>query len=224
MPDIFPDAPRRLRVYPPPGRTASRSDWPAIYAACVTSNGGGFFAHRRDDPAAAAERRRQMREMLGDAGLARWERSRELGAHPRPLDDAERTVLRRAAAPLLADLAASGMSLPDIREEAHEEREAPSACGWIQGPGGTGEGIWVLLESPPAEQVAQLAEQFQNWAADRLHDAGRPPEWPACPRHPSPPHRLDPEVRDDRAVWTCWRDGEVIRPIGKLTGSGGAGT
>jgi len=135
--------------------------------------------------------------------------------NPRPLGDTERAVLRRAVAPLLADLAASGMPLPDIREEAHEEREA-SVCGWIQGPDGTGEGIWVLLGAPPAEQVAQLAEQFQNWAADLLHDAWRPPEWPACPQHPSAPHGLNPQVRDDRAVWACWQSGQVIWPIGEL--------
>ena len=116
----------------------------------------------------------------------------------------ERAVLRQAVAPLLADLAASGLSVPDVREQAHEEREAPSVCGWIQGPDGTGEGIWVLLDSPAAEQVVQLAEQFQEWAADQLHDAGRSPEWPTCPHHPSPPRRLVPEVRDGRAAWVCW--------------------
>ena len=109
---------------------------------------------------------------------------RALAENPRPLADAEREVLRRAVAPLMADLAASGMRLPDIREDAHEERESPSICGWIQGPGGTGEGISVLLETSPAEQVAQLAEQFQNWAADQLHDARRSPEWPAYPSTP----------------------------------------
>jgi hypothetical protein len=125
-------------------------------------------------------------------------------------------VLRQAVAPLLTDLAASGLSLPDIREEAHEERELASACGWIQGPGGTGQGISVPLDSPAAEQVMWLAEQFQDWAADQLHDAGRPPEWPACPQHPIPPRRLEPEVRDGRASWVCLESGQVIWPIGEL--------
>jgi hypothetical protein len=127
----------------------------------------------------------------------------------------EAAVLRQAAEPLLADLAASSLDVPDIRDEAHEEREA-AVCGWIQGPGQTGEGIWVLLDSPPAEQVTQLAEQVQNWAADQLHDAGRPPEWPQCPQHPSPPHRLDPQLRDGRASWVCWQTGQVIWPVGEL--------
>jgi hypothetical protein len=108
------------------------------------------------------------------------------------------------------------MSVPDIRAEAHEERTAASVCAWIQGPAGTGEGIWILLDSSPAQQVAELAEQFQNWAADRLHDAGRIPEWPPCPEHPGRPHRLDPAVRDGAAVWACPESGQVIGAIGAL--------
>jgi hypothetical protein len=187
------------------------------------NNGGGFINYRPDDQAAAeAFIARQMRETLGEEGFARWQRSRDLDENPRPLTDTERVVLRRAAAPLLADLAASGLPVPGIREEAHEEREE-SVCGWIQEPDGTGQGIWVLLDRSPAQQVAQLAEQFQDWATDRLHDADRPLDWPACPRHPgAPPHRLTPEVRDDRAVWTCWESRQVIWPIGELTMPGGA--
>lgn len=172
---------------------------------------GFVFVHRRDDPAAVAA----LREAMGEEAFAYWQRTRELMDNPRPLTDVERAVLRQAAAPLLADLAASGMSLPDIRDEAREEREE-AVCGWIQGPGRTGEGIWVLLDSSPAEQVRQLAEQLQNWAADQLHDAGRPQGWPACPQHPSPLHGLAPQVRDGRAVWVCPVSGQVIWPIGEL--------
>ena len=182
-------------------------------------NGSSFsFVFASGDPAALAA----LREEIGQEASERWQRGGELQRNPRLLTGVKRAVLRRAAAPLLADLAASGMSLPDIREEAHEEREAPSVCGWIQRPGGTGEGICVLLDSPAAEQVAQLAEQFQDWAADRLHDAGRPPEWPACPQHPSPPHRLDPQVRDGRAAWVCQESGQVIWPVGELAMPGSA--
>jgi hypothetical protein len=180
------------------------------------SNGGGFVNVRGDDPGALAA----MREMMGAESFARWPRSQELLEHPRPLTDMERSVLREAAAPLLADLAARGMSLPDIREEAREERAEASVCAWIQGPGRAGEGIWVLLESSPEERVAQLAEQFQNWAADQLLDAGLPPRWPACPEHPSSPHRLEPDVRDGAAVWVCWESGHVIGAIGALVRPG----
>ena len=71
------------------------------------------------------------------------------------------SVLRAVLAPVLADLAASGVSPPDIREEAHEDREE-SVCAWIQGPGITGEGISVILDRSPAEQVAELAERFRG--------------------------------------------------------------
>jgi len=175
------------------------------------------FVYRRDDPAAVAA----LREEMGEEAFARWQRGRDLQFSPRQLTEAERAVLRQAVTPLLADLAASGMSVPVILEEAREEREA-EVCGWIQGPGGTGTGTSVLLDSSPAERVAELAEQLQNWAADQLHDAGRPPEWPACPRHPDPPRRLEPQVRDGHAAWVCWESGQVIWPIGELEIPGGA--
>lgn len=174
----------------------------------------GFPPDQSPEPLWARGDVATLREAMGEEAFADWQRM-VLPEHPRPLTDMERAVLRQAAAPLLADLAASGMSLPDIREEAHEYRE-DAVCGWIQGPGRTGEGIWVLLDSSPAERVTQLAEQLQNWAADQLHDAGRPPSWPASPQHPNPPHGLGPQVRDGRAVWVCWACNQVIWPIGEL--------
>jgi len=129
------------------------------------------------DPAA-------LRAVLGAEAFERMQRSRELHRHPRSLTDQEREVVRQAAAPLLRELAASGLPRPDIRDEAHEDRGDQAACAWIQGPGRAGEGIWILLGSSPAERVTDLAEQFQNLAADQLYDAGRPPEWPLCPSTP----------------------------------------
>jgi hypothetical protein len=194
------------------------SGQPADSRSAVGDNGGGFF--RRDDPGALAA----FRETFGAEAFEPWQRSQELLIRPRPLAEWERAVLQKALAPLLADLAASGLSLPDIREEAHEEREAASVCAWIQGPERTGAGIWILVDSPPAEQVAQLAEQFQNWAADELHDAGRPPDWPGCPEHPGALHRLEPEVRDGAAVWVCLESGQVIWQIGAVVLPGGYAT
>jgi len=172
-------------------------------------DGGGFF--RGDDRDALAA----IRGLMGDESFARMRRSEELSRRPRPLTDAERGTLREAVAPLLRDLAASGMPLPDIREEAHEYRGDEAVCAWIGGPGSTGEGIWVWLDSSPAEQVAGLAEQLQNWAADLLHDAGRSPGWPVCPGHPAA-HGLSPEVREGAAVWACPHNGQLIWPIGAL--------
>lgn len=144
----------------------------------------------------------------------------ELSRRPRPLTDEEQAVVRDTASPLLRDLAASGLVLPDIRYEALEDRGSEAVCAWIQGPGYDQTGIWILLRSA-AEQLTELAEQLQNWAADQLHDAGDPPEWPVCPEHPVP-HRLNPEVRDGAAVWTCWESGHVVCEIGTLTKPRGA--
>jgi hypothetical protein len=159
--------------------------------------------------------------MAGEEEFGRIRRSRELRDYPRPLADVERSVLQETAAPLLRDLAATGMSLPDIREEAHEDRGTEAVCAWIQGPGRTGEGLCIWLDGSPARRVEQLAEQFQSWAADQLHDAGRPPAWPGCPGHEHPaPYRLEPDVRDGAAVWVCPGTGQVIGKIGTLVKPG----
>jgi len=194
------------------------------------TNGGGFINHRPGDKRTAETLRQHLRQTMGedhfallqdsigDDGFERMQRSMNLSRNPRPLTDTERAVLWRAAAPLLADLAASGMPLPDIRDEAHEERQLSSVSGWVQEPDGVcGQGISVMLDIQPEQQVAQLAEQIQEWATDWQYDPGRPHHWPACPQHPDAPHQLTAEVRDDRAVWTCWQSTQVICPIGELT-------
>jgi len=171
------------------------------------NNGGGFFT-RGDDEA--------VRQSLGEEHYQRMRRTMELMRNPRPLTEADAAVLRAAVAPLLRDLAATGMPLPDIRTEAHEDREC-AVCGWIAMPGGFGQGVWVLRDHSHAEQVAELAEQFQNWAADYLVEAGHSPDWPACPAHGGD-RGLAAEVRDGAAVWVCREDGRVISPIGALPG------
>jgi hypothetical protein len=170
-------------------------------------------AFRGNDPAA-------LWAMLGAEAFERMQRTRELHRHPRPLTGQELEVVRQAAAPLLRDLAAGGLALPHIRDEAHEDRGDQAVCAWIQGPGRTGTGIWISLDAAPAEQVAELAEQFQNWAADQLYDAGRSPEWPRCPLHPADPHRLTPEARDGAAAWVCSGNEQVICDIGTFPGPG----
>jgi hypothetical protein len=186
------------------------SDVTEDHTACVDSNGGGFF--RLDDPQALAA----LRDRIGDEGLERIKSSIALHKYPRPLTDSERMVLRETAAPVLRDLHASSVIVPDIREEAHEDGGAKAVCAWIQGPDGTsGTGIWVWLASPPAERVVELAEQLQEWEVDELYEAGRPTNWPECPEHPNS-HRLSPEVHGDAAVWSCPDSGHVICAIGTV--------
>jgi hypothetical protein len=177
----------------------------------MDDNGGGFF--RRDDPEAAAFLRRR----FGDEAFERWQRDLELSEHPRSLAEAERAVLREAVAPVLRDLAATGTSMPVIREEAHEEGDG-LVCAWLEGVGGTGQGIRVAPYYPPAERLADLADQVQEWVIEELHATGESPVWPPCPRHPN--HPLQSEVRDEMAVWICPRSGQVVSAIGALAAGG----
>jgi hypothetical protein len=117
-----------------------------------------------------------VRVWLGDD---RYERTEESLVDPpelRALTPDERQVVRETTAPLLHDLAVTGMRLPDLREEARYACPADHVCAWIQEPDGQGaSGISILTLVPQAERVSLLAEQIQNWAADQLHDAGRSP-------------------------------------------------
>ncbi len=169
------------------------------------NDGGGFFASR--DPEV-------IREMLGEEVYQRVQRTSELLRNPQPLTEEDAAVLRAALAPVLRDLAATGLPLPEVRMEAHEDRPW-SVCGWIAGPGVYGTGISVMRDRSHAEQVRELAEQFQNWAADVLVDAGQSPAWPLCPEHDRG-HGLLADDRDGTAVWVCPETDRVSAPIGAL--------
>lgn len=172
---------------------------------------------RPDDPDAAQRLARYeatLRDRMGEEAFERWKRSEALSENPRPLSDPEKRVLRGTLAPLLRDLEATGHSLPDIREEAHEDRGDDGVCAWIQGPGGCGEGLSVEVYLDEPTRLERLAEQLQGWKNDELFDAGRRP-WPQCPDHPGP-CALTPDVRDDIAVWYCPENGRVVAEIGSL--------
>jgi hypothetical protein len=143
------------------------------------------------------------------------QRSRALWQSPRPLTDEEKAVLWEAVTPLLRDMEATGQTLPDIREEAHDDQGEDAVCAWIQEPDGRyGQGIAVWLNCSPAFQLYSLAEQMQSWAVDVQVDSGRRP-WPDCPEHPGS-HMLGPDIRDEVVVWCCPDSGHVIAAIGTL--------
>ncbi len=180
-------------------------------------NGGGFFNVRRDDPDGPerlAQYHADLRARVGDEVFDRIQRSRALGDSPRPLTDAQKEVLRQAVAPVLRDLEATGQTLPDIREEVHEDCGEDAVCAWIHHPGG-GEGIRVWLNGSAAFQLYSLAEQLQSWKVDQLVDSGQGPWWPCCPQHPAG-CRLEPDIDDEAAVWRCSRSGQVVAAIGSL--------
>jgi hypothetical protein len=120
-------------------------------------NGGGFFHVRADDPGALAAAREELqaplREMAGEEEFGRIQGSRDLRDHPRPLADVERSALQEAASPLLLPARFSRNIREDSRRPGTE-----AACAWIQGPGRTGEGLCIRLDSSPARRVEQLAE------------------------------------------------------------------
>ena len=136
----------------------------------------------------------------------------------RALTPDECQVVRDTTAPLLHDLAVTGMRLPDIREETRVDRSDDHVHAWIQEPDGErGSGISILMLVPPASRVSLLAEQIQNWALDQLHDAGRTQAWPVCPDHPAGGEALA-QVIEGSAVWFCWEGGHVMSAIGDLPG------
>ena len=198
-----------------------KSDQP-VFRHDASDLDNGFFIVRHDDPRRAeleAEYAASLRARLGDEVYEWVERSWALQESPRPLAGDEVAVLRAAVAPLLRDLERTGRALPDIREEAHDDRGEDAVCAWIQEPDSGGQGISVWLRYPPGEQLRELAEQLQDWAGDV--QLGREP-WPDCPDHPGS-HVLSPDSRDESAVWLCPQSKRVIAAIGTLGAPGRAG-
>lgn len=180
-------------------------------------NNGGFFVSRRPGDPVGAERQDRheaaIRTMIGDDAFQAMKRSQALSHSPRPLSDPEKALLREAVAPVLRDLAATGQTLPDIREEAHEDRGRDGVCAWIVKPGNRGQGITAWLNCDEPGQLCFLAEQLQSWKNDELVDARQRP-WPDCPDHPGQ-CTLSPDIHDDVAIWRCPTDGHAIA-IGTL--------
>jgi hypothetical protein len=82
-------------------------------------------------------------------------------------------------------------------------------------PDGSGMGIWVDVAQPRADQVAQVADQVQEWAVEALWGAGRSAIWPECPTHPAS-HPLKATVIDVEPVWICPVDETTQSTIGGL--------
>lgn len=173
------------------------------------SRGGGFFD---DDEEMIAAIEREM----GPEAAEATRRSLELNREPRPLADAERAELRASLEPVLHDVRVSGAIIPDIREEAHDDLGPDYVYAWISHPESVGsQGIHVQVSLSPAERIAELADQLQEWEVEELAAVGRPATWPECPEHPNS-HPLAPQAHGDQAVWCCPASGNVIGVIGEL--------
>jgi len=121
--------------------------------------------------------------------------------------------LARALAPVLHDLETTGGPVPQVDDEdwQHDPRW-PSAM--LRGADGSAMGISVTFGDSRPEQVAQVADQVQEWAVEELWGS-RPTNWPPCPQHPTT-HPLQAAVRDGAARWTCPEDGTAVAVIGTL--------
>jgi hypothetical protein len=134
----------------------------------------------------------------------------------RSLADHESAQLQAVLGPVLRDVRATGGIMPDIREEAHEDLDGGVVSAWLaNGASAGGRGIRVLTGLSPAEQLAGMAAQVQEWELEELAAAGRSATWPQCPVHPNS-HPLSPEAQGGEAVWVCPRIGRRIARIGEL--------
>jgi hypothetical protein len=168
---------------------------------------------RKGDPEGEEKLRafhERMRARIGDEAFARHMRTQDLMKHPRELTEVQKALLRDALAPVLRDLEVAGQVPPLIREESREDLGDDAICAWIEGPDRTGQGIRVWLNGSAGYQLYSLAEQVQEWTADQWAT------WPPCPVHLDADHRLEPDIRDDEAVWYCPNDGQTVAAVGSL--------
>jgi hypothetical protein len=178
------------------------------------SHGGGFFDDE-EQLIAAIERD------IGPEAAETARRSWHLAGDPRALTGAERAGLRASLEPILRDMRISGAIVPRVVEETHDDPGPDGVSAWIQLPDGVGfhdvgsRGIHVQVSLPPAERLADLADQLQDWEVEELAAAGRPATWPECPQHPGS-HPLAPRVLGDQATWCCPVSGQVVSVIGAL--------
>jgi hypothetical protein len=120
-----------------------------------------------------------------------------------------------ALEPVCRDLRAGCAVAPDIREGSSEHYGDVLAGADFYGPDGSGQGVSVVLGGDPAEQIASVADQVQEWAVEALWTAGLPAVWPHCPSHPDS-HPLTARVKNGRAAWFCPPTGELVAWIGEL--------
>ena len=121
--------------------------------------------------------------------------------------------LAAALAPVLRDLEACAAPIPRVEESDWQDWPgAESAMLWDVD--GSAAGAWVDTTLTPAEQVAMLADQVQDWAVESVR-RGTSSNWPPCPDHPAN-HPLGARVVDAVATWCCPASGRAVVPIGSM--------
>ena len=91
-------------------------------------------------------------------------------------------ILDRSMRVVLHDITQTGAPEPRVEDRAwHDDVHCESV--WLWALDGSGVGVWIDLGLPPAEALAQLADQVQEWIIEEL---GRTPadELAALPNPP----------------------------------------
>ncbi|MEU5684301.1 hypothetical protein [Streptomyces venezuelae] len=116
--------------------------------------------------------------------------------------------------PVLRDVKATCAVRVRVREEWDA---AVGELVMLYGPDGSGAGLVPRFGASDAEQVADFADQAQDWAVEALCAELKPAVWPECPEHPDA-HPLAAGVVRGVAVWSCPMSRRVVARVGELGG------
>ena len=107
--------------------------------------------------------------------------------------------------------------LPEVQRTSGLRPFLEERGGWVMllNQDGQGQGVQLRGDGEP-DELAQLADQVQEWAVEELWSRGRSTSWPECPFHPNS-HPLEPAVVAGAASWRCPKTAERIAAIGALS-------
>jgi hypothetical protein len=124
--------------------------------------------------------------------------------------------LTRALATVFLDLDVAGCPVPDVEPSSWQDWPTAESA-MLRAEDGSGQGVWVDTAVSPAEQIAMVAEQVQEWAVEELGRRRLPTNWPQCAEHPHN-HPLEPMADQSLAIWVCPRSRRPTCEIGHLSG------
>jgi hypothetical protein len=116
--------------------------------------------------------------------------------------------------PIIRDIEATAGIVPDVEDISWDPD--PEAVSVIIGKAGIKQqGVRIWLNLSPAERLADLARQVQEWQIETQWRVGGDTSWPNCPIHPGR-HPMAAEVRGESASWCCPELGTAVGKIGEL--------